>query len=88
MYCAGDGNICQKVCGEIGKCRADCKNSEFLNELKNYQDMHLCKVRIKSEVRFSSLTMCHPLLITIQGSHIPSNMIVNNVKFKLILFAH
>ena len=52
MYCAGDGNVCQRVCGEIGKCKADCKNSEFSNGLKNYQDMHLCKVRVKSEVHF------------------------------------
>lgn len=49
---AGDGNVCQRVCGEVGKCRAGCKNSEFPNGLKNYQDMHLCKVRIISEVRF------------------------------------
>ncbi|PKY45426.1 hypothetical protein RhiirA4_542589 [Rhizophagus irregularis] len=43
---AGDGNVCQRACGEVGKCRAGCKNSEFPNGLKNYQDMHLCKVRI------------------------------------------
>ncbi|CAB4375444.1 unnamed protein product [Rhizophagus irregularis] len=35
MYCAGDGNV--------GKCRAGCKNSESPNGLKSYQDIHLCK---------------------------------------------
>jgi hypothetical protein len=63
MFCAGDGNTCQRVCGEIGKCKEGCQNSEFPNGLKNYQDMHLCNVRIKSEVRFSSLTTSHPLSI-------------------------
>jgi hypothetical protein len=55
MYCAGDGNVCQRVCGEVGRCKEGCRNSEFPNGLKNYQDMHLCNVRVKSEVRFSSL---------------------------------
>jgi hypothetical protein len=77
MFCAGDGNACQRVCGEIGKCKESCRNSEYPNGLKNYQDMHLCNVRIKSEVRFSSLVTSHPLLIAIQGSHIPSNIIIN-----------
>ena len=50
MYCAGEGNMCQRTCGEIGKCKENCENFQFSNGLKNYQDMHLCKVRIKSEV--------------------------------------
>ena len=78
MYCAGDGNVCQRACGEVGRCKEDCRNSEFSNGLKNYQDMHLCNVRVKSEVRFSSLTTSHPLKITIQGSHVPSNVVIAN----------
>ena len=78
MYCAGDGNSCQRVCGGIGECKEGCGNSELFNGLKNYQDMHLCQVRVKSEVHFSSLTTSHPLLIKIYGTHTPSNIIANN----------
>ncbi len=45
MYCAGNRNSCQQVCEGIGKCKEGCENSELSNELKNYQDMHLCQVR-------------------------------------------
>ncbi len=78
MFCAGDGNSCQRVCGGIGKCKEGCKNFEFSNRLKNYQDMHLCQVRVKSEVHLSSLTTSHPLLIEIHGTHAPLNIIVNS----------
>ena len=78
MYCAGDGDVCQRACGEVGRCKEGCRNSEFPNGLKNYQDMHLCNVRVKSEVRFSSLTTSHPLKITIQGSHVLSNVVIAN----------
>ncbi len=44
MYCAGDGNTCQRACGEIGNCKEGCVNSKFSNGLKNYQDMHLCNI--------------------------------------------
>ena len=78
IYCAEDGNSCQQVCGGIGKCKEGCRNSELSNRLKNYQDMHLCQVRIKSEVHFSSLTILHSLLIKIYRTHTPSNIIANN----------
>src|SRR3954470_16468759 len=78
MYCASDGNVCQRASGEVSRYKEGCRNSEFPNGLKNYQDMHLCNVRVKSEVRFSSLTTSHPLKITIQGSHIPSNVVIAN----------
>ncbi len=78
MYCTEDENSCQRVCEEIGKCKEDCENSELSNRLKNYQDMHLCQVRVKSEIHFSSLTTLHPLLIKIYGTHTPSNIIANN----------
>src|SRR4051794_33322514 len=40
--------------------------------------MHLCKVRVKSEVRITSLIKSHPLKTTIQGIHIPPNIISDN----------
>ena len=78
MYCAGEGNACQRSCGGIGSCKEGCGNSQLSNGLKNYQDMHLCQVRVKSEVYLSSLTTSHPLLIKIYGTHTPSNIIVNS----------
>ncbi|CAB4459745.1 hypothetical protein RhiirA5_495496 [Rhizophagus irregularis] len=66
MYCAGDGNVCQRVCGEVGKCRAGCKNSEFPNGLKNYQDMHLCKVRI---IKGSIKDIKSKLLMSMNGAN-------------------
>jgi hypothetical protein len=44
MYCAGDGNFCQRECGGIGKCIEGCKNETLPNNLKNGNDMHLCKL--------------------------------------------
>ena len=26
MYCSGDGNQCQRLCGGIGKCNENCEN--------------------------------------------------------------
>jgi hypothetical protein len=78
MFCAGDGNTCQRVCGGIGNCKEGCINSGFSNGVKNYQDMHLCNVRVKSEVRITSLVKSHPLKITIQGNHVPQNMLLNS----------
>src|SRR6266496_6574966 len=78
MYCAGDGNVCQRICGGIGNCKESCANSQFLNGLKNYQDMHLCRVRVKSEVHITSLVKSYPLKITIQRTHVSSNIISNN----------
>ncbi|GBC49286.2 hypothetical protein GLOIN_2v1872702 [Rhizophagus irregularis DAOM 181602=DAOM 197198] len=40
--------------------------------------MHLCNVRVKSEVRITSLTKSHPLKITIQGNHVPQSMLLNS----------
>ncbi|PKY50959.1 hypothetical protein RhiirA4_467742 [Rhizophagus irregularis] len=78
MYCAGDGTTCQRACGGIGNCKEGCINSQFSNGLKNYNDMHLCNVRVKSEVRITSLTKSHPLKITIQGNHVPQSMLLNS----------
>ncbi|GES76203.1 hypothetical protein GLOIN_2v1872702 [Rhizophagus clarus] len=47
MFCSGDGNTCQQVGGGIGSCNEGCENSQLTNCLKDYQDMHLCKVRVK-----------------------------------------
>lgn len=79
MFCSGDGNTCQRVCGGIGSCNEGCENSQLTNGLKNYQDMHLCKVRVKSEVHITSLVKSHPLKITVQGTHVSQNIILNSV---------
>src|SRR6266542_4453186 len=75
MFCVRDRNSCQRVCEGIDKYKEGCK---FSNGLKNYQDMHLCQVRVKSEVHLSSLTTSHPLLIEIHETHAPLNIIVNS----------
>ncbi|GES96335.1 hypothetical protein GLOIN_2v1777145 [Rhizophagus clarus] len=74
MYCAGDGNSCQRECGGIGKCIEGCPNEILPNNLKNYNDMHLCKVKIVSEVYLSQLNSAYPLKIKILNTHLPSNV--------------
>lgn len=76
MYCSGDGNSCQRLCGGIGRCNEDCENYSLTNNLKNGNDMHLCSVKVTSECRLSWLSSEHPLRITIQGTHRPSH---NNI---------
>lgn len=78
MYCAGDGNSCQRECGGIGKCIAGCPNEILPNNLKNYNDMHLCKVKIVSEVYLSQLNSAYPLKIKILNSHLPSNVLTTH----------
>lgn len=77
MYCSGDGNNCQRLCGSIGRCNENCENANLKNNLKNGNDMHLCGVRVISECRFSWLTSENPLRITIQGTHQPYNSTIN-----------
>ncbi len=48
------------------------------NNLKNYNDMHLCKVRVTSEVYLSQLNSLYPLKIKISNTHLPSNVIVTH----------
>ena len=78
MYYVRDKNSYQQVCERINECKEGCENSKLFNRLKNYQNMHLCQVRVKSKVHFSSLTTLHPLLIKIYGTHTSSNIIANN----------
>src|SRR5581483_2840641 len=78
MYCSGDGNDCQRLCGSIGKCNEDCENYNLRNNLKNGNDMHLCKVRVISECRLSWLKSGTPLRIYIEGVHRPSQQFVSN----------
>jgi hypothetical protein len=46
LYCSGDGNNCQRLCGSIGEYSANCQNRSYKGNLKNANDMHLCKVRV------------------------------------------
>src|SRR6266542_2663474 len=78
MYCAGDGDACQHECGGIGKCIENCPNATLSNNLKNYYDMHLCKVRIVSEVYLSQFNSSHPLKIKILNTHLSSNVLMTH----------
>lgn len=73
MFCAGDGNNCQRECAGIGSCKDHCANRDLPNNIKNHHDMHLCKVRIISESKLSWLKTSKPLRIKIIGSHLPAN---------------
>ena len=74
MYCSGDGDKCQRVCGGIGECLENCQNKNYKRGLKNANDMHLCNVRVIIECRMSWLDSPTPLKISIQGSHLPHNL--------------
>ncbi|RIB28900.1 hypothetical protein C2G38_2156710 [Gigaspora rosea] len=76
MYCAGDGNTCQHLCGGIGKCNPDCPNANLPNNLKNSNDRHRCRLRVVSESRLSWINTPHQLRIKIDGWHIPPNALV------------
>ena len=83
MYCSGDGNSCQRVCGGIGSCLNGCENYGFTNNLKNGNDMHLCQVRVISECRLSWLNSDFPLRIVIQGCHKPLSHQINSDDTKI-----
>src|SRR4051812_12281761 len=78
MYCAEDGNSCQRDCGEISRCIGGCQNETLPNNLKNYNDMHLCKVRIISEVYLSQVNTSYPPKIKILNTHLPSNVLITH----------
>ena len=46
MFCSEERNSCQHECGGIGSCKETCTNYSLQNNIKNYHDMHLCKVRV------------------------------------------
>ena len=73
MYCSGDGNKCQRMCGGIGECLPDCQNKNYKRNLKNANDMHLCQVRVILECQISWLNSPTPLKISIQNTHLPHN---------------
>lgn len=83
MYCSGDGNTCQRLCGGIGNCLETCDHYSLPKNLKNANDMHLCSVRVISECRLSWLSSENPLRITIQGTHRPSQHTINNDTLKI-----
>jgi len=84
MYCSGDGNNCQRLCGGVGSCLETCDNYFFPKNLKNGNDMHLCTVRVISECRLSWLNSETPLQISIQGKHNPSQYVNNARKISRI----
>ncbi|CAG8539081.1 11529_t:CDS:2 [Diversispora eburnea] len=78
MYCAGDGNTCQHLCGGIGKCNPECPNANMPNNLKNSNDRHRCRLRVVSESRLSWINTTYQLRIKIDGWHIPPNALVTH----------
>ena len=78
MFCSGEGNSCQHECGGIGSCKETCANYSFPNNTKNYQDMHLCKVRVISESKLSWLNQEKPFQIKITGLHLPQNTLISH----------
>ena len=78
MYYAGDGDACQHECGEIDKYIENCSNVTLSNNLKNYHDMHFCKVYVVSEVYLSQLNSSYPLKIKILNIHLPSNILMTH----------
>ncbi len=53
MYCIGNSNACQHECNKIGKYIESYQNVTLSNNLKNYNDMYLCKVQVISETYLS-----------------------------------
>ena len=49
MFCSEEKNSCQYEYGGISNCIETCTNYSLKNNIKNYQDMHLCKVHVISE---------------------------------------
>lgn len=75
MFCAGDGDTCQRECGGIGNCKEECSNFTLSNNIKNYLDMHLCKVKVISESKLSWLKTDYPLKIKVVNTHLPQSYI-------------
>ncbi|CAG8586258.1 11429_t:CDS:2, partial [Funneliformis caledonium] len=78
MYCAGDGNSCQHLCGGIGTCNPDCPNVNLPNNLKNSNDRHRCRLRVVTESRLSWIKTSHQLKIKIEGWHLPPNVLLTH----------
>ena len=43
MYCSGDKNNCQRLCGGIGKCTKSCENYNLKKQFKKWR---LCGVKV------------------------------------------
>ncbi len=76
MYCAGDGDACQHECSRIGKYIENYPNATLSNNLKNYYNMHLCKICVVLEVYLSQLNSSNSLKIKILNTHLPSNILI------------
>ena len=68
--------LVSRLCDGIGSCLNTCNNYLLPKNLKNGNDIHLCKV---NECHLSWLNSETPLCISIQGSHNPTQY-VNNTK--------
>ncbi len=90
MYYSGNENQCQRLCDNVRSCLESCKNYNFSNNLKNENDMHLCKVKVISECQLSWISSNFPLWITIQDQHKPLLYQINpnNIKIFHINFIY
>ena len=79
MYYAGDGNACQHEYDGIGKCIENYLNAILSNNLKNYHNMHLCKVHVVSEIYLSQFNSSHLLKIKILNIYLPSNILMTYI---------
>ena len=76
MYCANDSNFYQYKCGGIGKYIEGCPNETLPNNLKNYNNMHLCKVKIILEVYLAQFNSTYPLKLKILNTYLLSNVLI------------
>ncbi len=90
MYCLGDGNQYQRLCDSVRSYLKSCKNYNFLNNLKNGNNMHLCKVKVISECWLSWISSNFSLWITIQNQHklLSYQINPNNIKISRINFTY
>lgn len=52
---------------ECSNCKEDCPNCNFSNSIKNYYDMHLCKIYVILKLKLSWLKISNLLHIKIIG---------------------
>src|SRR4051794_4562523 len=84
MYYSSEGNTCQRLCNGIRSCLQTCDNYFLPKNLKNGNDMHLCKVRVISECRLLWLNSKTSLHISIQENHHPTQYVNNTKKISRI----
>ena len=65
MFCSRDRDTCQREYKGIGNCKEECSNFTLSNNIKNYLDMHLCKIKVIFELKLSWLKTDYLLKIKV-----------------------